>query len=641
MTVHAGICHRTNRAIGEEAIRDLFRTLAWRCTDGLSAHVAESVCLAWGGSNPEVSAALCSQPLRTDRHLITFDGRIDNREELLGEMNLPRDACDRKLVLTVIAAWGVHRLDRMIGDWALAAWDRNTRELILARDFLGSRPMHYVVSGGTVLWSSELSTLTGLLFATWRLNRDYLGQFLTEFPSADATPFDGIHAVPPGSWMRFTQDGRVTTGRYWRPSLQREYSGWSAADFEEEFRRLLMASVAARTIRSGDVWAELSGGLDSSSVVCLAHRHLSSSDNPSRLRLVSYVFPRSRSADEREYIGAIERHCGAVATTISEDDVQLFSLDGIVGPYERPHVAPGRLIELDKRMAQGGARVLLTGRGGDVTAGSEWGPHLDLSDLLVSARLGEFGRRLRAYHRRDNRSYWQLLVKDAIPRAVRPLEAIDKAGAPEFIHHDVSRRLKHWREEARARKESLCQGVLPSRIARWSQMCDVIRIVSAGAFRSCTQIEPTYPWLDRNLVEFMITVPYEHRLTVGWNRALQRAALSGLVPREVLTRREKTSAVEPLCRALSREWDQLEPLVSDRSAIAQEGFVDAPRLRVALEHARSGTVGDVFSLVRAVSLEIWLRSLGSHQDSSQNRRLPRLESTMKGGDKLWHMRSLN
>jgi asparagine synthase (glutamine-hydrolysing) len=145
-------------------------------------------------------------------------------------------------------------------------------------------------------------------------------------------------------------------------------------------------------------------------------------------------------------------------------------------------------------------------------------------------------------------------------------------------------------------------------------------------FRTCGLIEAAYPYYDRRLVEFMLAIPAEQKLLPGMNRVLQRRATSCILPREVALRDTKAGALEVICRALRREWPKISSLLTTDARVFQRKYVKLPALITRLESAREGKGTDIFSLIRIISLEAWLRSVEDRQGLSspeipQERRL--------------------
>src|SRR5258708_4164589 len=141
----------------------------------------------------------------------TFDGRVDNRDDLLRRLgSVPADGVeDARLALGVLDRWGVDGLRWLLGDWGLAVWDAAERTVHLARDYMGARPLYYCVDSRYAAWSSNLATLVTRTGRTARLNDRFVAAFMSRQLSPEITPYDRILAVPPGVCVSISADGRA------------------------------------------------------------------------------------------------------------------------------------------------------------------------------------------------------------------------------------------------------------------------------------------------------------------------------------------------------------------------------------------------------------------------------------------------
>src|SRR5262249_14591371 len=211
---------------------------------------------------------------------------------------------------------GVSALEALIGDWSAAFWDAERLTLVLASDYTGVRPLYYCCSGDVVMWSGSLDELLSRLPAAPRLDEDYAAEFLACAGSSSRTPYASVLAVPPGTALRFT---RRTTELIpiWRPRKE-TIAYRDERDYADQFRHLFEEAVAVRLETSGPVFAELSGGLDSSAIVCMAHNLIREGRVASPgLALVHYPHPDSPDA---HFYRIVERELGLEATHLNTAD---------------------------------------------------------------------------------------------------------------------------------------------------------------------------------------------------------------------------------------------------------------------------------------------------------------------------------
>ena len=204
--------------------------------------------------------------------VITWDGRLDNRSELIGELRDPVTSCstDVAIVAATYEKWGANCLGKLIGDWAVSVWDPVHRSLTLARDPMGTRHLYYSFSDKQTTWSTILDPLVLFAETTFAICEEYIAGWLSAmFPAAELTPYVGIYAVPPSSLVLF-RPGMRTVSKYWdfNPGAKIRYR--ADTEYEEHFRAALATAVQRRLRSDRPVLAELSGGMDSSSIVCMA-----------------------------------------------------------------------------------------------------------------------------------------------------------------------------------------------------------------------------------------------------------------------------------------------------------------------------------------------------------------------------------
>ncbi len=272
-------------------------------------------------------------------------------------------------------------------------WDGRRGELVLARDFLGKRPLLYHRGGHALRWASEVQAVLADPAVPRRPNVAMVGERLSLRPrSTTETLYEGVERVPPAHLLVIT-DGRVQVQRHWdwdRAPVARR----SATDHVAELLDTCCDAVEACLDAPGPVAAELSGGVDSSSVVALADRVVRAGRAASPLELLALVFPGAPH-DETQHIRAVAQHVGRpvaeLQPTPAGTDHYLTQITRFLDLPESPIVAMRRSLHALAR--EHGARVLLTGEGGD-----EWftGSPLVLADAFRTGRPGAAWRTARA-----------------------------------------------------------------------------------------------------------------------------------------------------------------------------------------------------------------------------------------------------
>ena len=208
--------------------------------------------------------------------VITWDGRLDNRVDLISELRdtLTVNSTDVAIVAAAYEKWGANCFAKLVGDWALSIWNPRERSVLLAKDPIGTKHLYYSFDEKQLAWSTILDPLVRLAGRTFEICEEYIaGWFATLFPAAHLTPYFCIHAVPPSCFVLLKPGKHGTkhiTTTYWDFDPGKRIRYRTDAEYEEHFRSALATAVQRRLRSDRPVLAELSGGMDSSSIVCMA-----------------------------------------------------------------------------------------------------------------------------------------------------------------------------------------------------------------------------------------------------------------------------------------------------------------------------------------------------------------------------------
>jgi len=554
------------------------------------------------------------QPVSTpEGWLVAWDGRLDNQRELRHQLQpVPAPgAADVEWVIGAYRRWGSSCCERLVGDFALALWDAPRRQLLLARDPFGSRSLFFAIDGsGAVLWASSPKALLATGRVSSHVDDDWLVAFMINAQSANGGPYRDLRAVPPGSRVLFGDVG-PRTECFWRPEDIAEVRHASDEDYEEAFCQLFTAAVGNRLRASGTVCAELSGGLDSSSIVCVADQLIRQGTvEAERLITCSHVFDRASGSDEREYISAVEAQTGRPSWHILEDEYPL--LEDFERPVTQvPHfwqLWPAAFRRTAAILRQHGARSLLSGVGGD---------HLLWSAVLAPFHLADHAARLRLGRLAQGLLHWRQhtplpLVRLLWSSVVQPLwNAAQGRGAEDMEFEHPWLGAAYRRRTKGMKRSSLERGhgfLLPSRRSRSEILRSAINDVSWLIDDAEFGIERSCPYLDRPLVEFCLGIPFEQHVRPGEMRSLHRRSLRHLLPEKIVDRKDKRGPGEAVMRAVRREWPVVRQLF-DNAQVVERGYVEPKIFLERLEGLRFGMLADLGILIRVLQVEVWLRAL--------------------------------
>lgn len=576
-------------------------------------------CYSRGGTSI-VYAALhttCESRRETQPHcsrfgfVITWDGRLDNRDELL---HLLSEQCSRQSTDVSIAAsayerWGTACFARLLGDWALSIWNPVDRSLILAKDFVGARQIYYALEGRQVTWSTLLEPLVLLAEHPLALDEEYVAGWLGSFPDARLTPYLGVSAVPPSSFV-LIEPGRHRTSRYWDFDPRNTIRYRSDGEYEEHFRTVFAESLRRRLRSDSPILAELSGGMDSSAIVCMADLLLESgAAEAPRLDTLSYFNDAEPNWNEQPYFRQVEEKRGRVGCHIEVGPETAFRLDVEQGGLQvtpasqtRPNEATKRMVDT---MVAGGNRVLLSGIGGDEVLGGIPTPLPELANLLARGHLPALARQLRAWALRGRKPWFHLLAETAgsfLPTAL--FATPEHARAPSWVRPGFARR--QWRALGGYPARCKLFGPLPSFQSNLGTLEVLRRQLACSGLSLRPPFEKRYPYLDRNLLEFVYAIPREQILQPERRRSLMRRALNGIVPEEILNRKRKAFVVRAPLLTIANQWAAILEITGTMAGEGL-GIVNARILQETLEFARAGREVPLVPLLRTMLLEIWLR----------------------------------
>ena len=610
-----------------EALARLSDALARRGPDGETLRRRPGIALVQRALSLD-GGRFGAPALERDGLLIAWDGRLDNRAELARALGGPDEADDLGLIARAWEAWGEGFPERVVGDFALSLWDPRRRCLLLARDPFGARPLFYARRGGELLFASTLTALRAAWPLPVEVDDEWIAGYLVGVRDVERSPFRGLRSVPPGHTL--IADGRnVSLRRFWELDPGREVRCRDDGEYEERFRNVFLEAVRCRLPAAEPVFAELSGGLDSSSIVCAAGRLLrdgrdvgdagdgrdagddGAAPGPT-LVPISEVYSLSRTADESAYIRIVERWTGLPSHRLTEEDCPI--LAGVEERWFEIPIVLQCFLARHRRtlglMRERGARVLLSGVGGDQILRSQVGMPVDLADLVRAGRLREVPAALRHWHREQRRPYAELLgqglITPLLPRPLRNRLAPPLIALPDWYDRGFARRMDLRGRLAAVGDERIR---LPTRRLQ-SAMVELAARNTAWRYDAGPErpMLLAFPFLHRPLVELCLALPTDQLVRPGQTRSIHRRALRGLLPPEIAGRADKRGPMEPILRAVAAQWQTLSRLLPD-ARVCQRGYLDPTAFRRALDEARFGKPERKLFLLHMIALEVWLRQI--------------------------------
>ena len=608
---------------------------AYAPTRGLEAHLAQPARVAMGHrrlSIIDVSAGghqpMCSADRR---HWIIYNGEIYNypelREELKAVGHVFRTASDTEVILAAYERWGASCPHRLNGMFSFVLYDRAREKLVAARDRFGVKPLYYWISpSGLIAFSSEIKQFAVLPGWRARMNGQRAYDFLNWalIDHTDETLFEGVFQLPAGSMLEIDlargastapkAGGRLPTQRWYRVE-PRPYSG-SLEDAAREFRRLLVDSVRLRLRADVPVGSCLSGGLDSSSIVCIMNELLRAQDAHALQKTFSACSAIARF-DEREFIEEVVRSTGTDAHYVCPSLDELFpALDRITWHQDEPFGSTSIYAQWNvfKLAAGNQVKVMLDGQGADEQlAGYQNYFAARFGGLLRDLRLIELAREMRAadrVHRYTLSWGMKQALNNVLPEYLRqPLRRL--AGKPgiETSWFDLGRLGAVPRDPFLAAGGAKAASVREMSLAQLSATSLPMLLHWEDRDSMAHSIEARVPFLDYRLVEFVLGLPDEHKIGGGMTKRVLREAMRGLLPERVRTRVDKMGFVTP-----EEFWVREENPGRFRAALAEaidlsHGIIRKDVMSL-LERTIAGKEPYSYLVWRCISFGSWLKAFG-------------------------------
>ena len=565
------------------------------------------------------------------RLVLIADVRLDNRDELAAALGIPLERaaslCDAAILLAALEQWDISCLERIVGDYAFVLWNGADQRLLLVRDPLGQRPLHYHRRKGFLAAASMPKGLHALPEVPVAPNEDRVAEFLVLMPDAGPQSyFAGVERVEPGHVVTVTPS-EFTSRRYWQPrcqSLQLKRSG----DYVEAMRERLDEAVRARLRGLTHVGVAMSGGLDSSGVAATAARLLGASGG----RITAFTAVPREGFDGGDRPGRISDEGPVAAATVgmypnmdhvlvrSTHRSLLDSLDRGFNLNERPVLNvcnAGWVYAINEAAQSHDLTVLLSGDMGNVGLSYEGWPLLP--ELFRKGHWLQWWRAAQALVARKNLRWRYLLVETLAPWMPVPLwtsiakfrRGLDFSVAGYSAINPV--RLAELDLPARARDRDTDLGFRPAKDS-FSDRAWALSSVDPGNYAKGAlggwRVDIRDPTADLRLLEFCFSVPTEQFLSDGTPRALALLALADRLPKNVL---EET-------RGGLQAADWYEQLTAARGEIAQEldrlaacapsaRALDLPRLTRLVENWPQS--GWALSAVNATYRMVLLRALSA------------------------------
>lgn len=500
---------------------------------------------------------------------ITYNGEVYNYRELRREASERayqfRSDSDTEVILAEFAQHGTSVFQRLRGMFAIALWDESNKQLILARDRFGIKPLYFCQIKGTLYFASEMKALLPFMPAI-STNRSALAEYLTfQYTLSSQTMFDGIEEIPPGHFMT-VRDGHVSLTRYWDVAYNVQH-GKPAEYFETQLRDLLTDSVALHLRSDVEIGAYVSGGLDSSLIYSLA-----SKQSGSGLRAFHGRFPGHDGFDESDYArDATESHSGVLSVQdISADDF-VANISRVIYHLDQPVAGPGAFPQfVVSELASKDVKVVLGGQGADEIFGGYVRYLIAYFEQCIKASIdgtyknGNFVVTIESIVPnlgvlQEYKPLIQEFWRDGLfgPLDQRFLRLIDRSydmkEEVDWTQFDMSAVYGRFYEIFNNRSNVAKEAYFDSMTHFEFKTLLPALLHVEDRMSMAHGLESRVPFLDHPLVEFAATIPADVKFKNGNMKHLLRSTFRNQVPASVMNRRDKMGFPVPLATWFSGE----------------------------------------------------------------------------------------
>ena len=617
----AGVVSVDGAPIDAGTLHRMGGVLAHRGPDDMGIHVAPGVGFVFRRLSILDISASGHQPMVSDDggYVVVFNGEIYNFVELRRELESLgwhfRSTGDTEVLLTAYRQWGAECVSRFNGMWAFLIHDRRRGVVVGSRDRMGVKPLYRYRTKSHVYFASEIKAIRASGAYAGGLRSDKVAEMLLvgrldEVADDERTFHEHIEQVPPGTVFEIGADGRMRERRFWSIP-DRQPGGVPVGAPPEAFARLFSDAVHLRLRSDVPVGVSMSGGLDSTSVMCAMATALANAGSdvrPQPVRAFCYLSP---DFDESKYIAATLKQTGAELHPVNIDPARIWEgLETFVWHHDEPVHSMTAMVgyEVYRTAAAAGVKVVLGGQGADETAAGY--PNyfrLFWQDLAASGAWMQMRREIAAYaraHGEPASHLWQQAVRGLLGTLLRKTAAyrrrvaareVARLAANPWFTGDVKAQFRGAEQPSTDLRDALQWSVERAPLPIYLRVEDRNSMAHS--------VEARLPFMDYRLVEFLFSLPSYWKLRGELNKFVLREGMRGTIPDVVRDRVDKmgfpTSARSWFAGTL---YGPMRDLLISRHT-RERGWYDVDRIVRDLERHKAGEVDVSSGLYNVAQIE--------------------------------------
>ena len=487
------------------------------------------------------------QPMHYDTELsLVFNGEIYNFLEIRKELELKghtfKTDTDSEVVLVAYKEWGPNCLRKFNGMWAIAIWHHEKKELFLSRDRFGKKPLFYHQRSNQFVFASEMKAICPFMDnVSPSSNFHWMRDNFFQYEATEHCLIEGIKRFPAGSYG-FLREGKLSISRYWNTLDEITPNTNSYEEQIIEFREIFFNACKIRMRADVSIGTALSGGLDSSAIIStMAHI---SKDQPEGRSSKDWQHAfvasfKGTGLDESYYAQKVVDHIGIPATFLEIDPTEsLTQLEDYFFKFEELYVTnPIPMIKTYQNIKDAGVSVSIDGHGADellsgygaslLIAIPEAGFNLSKGYQIIDTYQNLVGSKEYKYEKLNSKTliYGRSILKHFAKKHLGLGYHSPKEGQKSFDS------LGSFNQHLYSQSHELVLPTLLRNYDRYSMM---------------NSVEVRMPFMDHNVVTFLLSLPWSSKIRNGYTKAILRDAIAPYMPKDVAFRKTKIGFGSPI-----------------------------------------------------------------------------------------------
>ena len=598
--------------------------IAHRGPDDAGVYVRENVGLAMRRLSI-IDVRTGHQPISNEDETrwIVFNGEIYNHRDLRQKLEARghryRTNSDTETIVHLYEEYGSECVQHLQGMFAFAIWDQRKRQIFIARDRLGIKPLYYCHDGAKLLFGSEIKALLAHPQLRPEFNRKTLREYLAfGYISGEETMYVGIRKLMPGHTLTLDPSGEITICAYWNLEADSEGSGRTRASYVEEYRTRLEACVQSHLMSDVPLGVFLSGGLDSSAIAALTAKIRND-----RIQTFAVGYGEEEFS-ELPFAREVAQHIGSEhhEVRLSRDDF-FQSLPLCIWHEDEPIVWPSSVpLYFVSRLARDRVKVVLTGEGSDETLAG----YTRYAWTLLNSRMdniyrsltpsalrralrsgisaGTFSATMRrklehTFLLRDGTS-WPEFYFDNFYSAFSAAEQNELLTPPAKLDSDdaYSGSMRYWDQSNGEMLHRLLYTDIKTYLVELLMKQDQMSMAAS--------IESRVPFLDHTLVQFTASIPAKFATKGLAGKFILKSAVEDLLPRSIIYR-QKMGFPTPWSYWLAGpQLAELEAMLLESRSL-NRGYFKPDAIRSIFSEHRARRRDNGNRIWRLLNLELWAR----------------------------------